>query len=77
MKTTLLKIAAAALVVAPFGVATVAHAATYAYVNQAMEVRTVVADNWMTAIATAPNIDAHSGVLLLTSQFANIVGTSI
>jgi hypothetical protein len=59
---------------------TLTHAATtytYAYVNQAQEVSTVVAENWMAAIATAPNIDAHSGVLLLTAQNAGIVGRSI
>ena len=38
---------------------------TYAYVNQAQEVSMVMAANWMDAIATAPNIDAHSGVLLI------------
>lgn len=54
-----------------------AHAATYAYVNQSQEVSTVTADDWMSAIATAPNIDVHSGVLLLTSQNSNVVGTSI
>jgi hypothetical protein len=53
-----------------------AHAATYAYVNTSEEVSTVTADNWMDAIATAPNIDPHSGVLLLTSQNSTIVGTS-
>ncbi len=54
-----------------------AHAATYAYVDQAMEVKTVVANDWMTALATAFNINVHSGVLLLTSQNDTIVGTSI
>jgi hypothetical protein len=44
-----------------------AHAATYAYVNQSQDVSTVSADNWMDAIATASNIDPHSGVLLLTN----------
>ncbi len=53
------------------------HAATYAYVNQAGEVSTVTANDWMTAIATAVNIHIHSGVLLLTSQNDAIVGTSI
>ena len=53
-----------------------AHAATFAYVNSSSEVRTVVADTWMIALNTAPNIDVHSGVLLLTSQNSGIVGTS-
>ena len=77
MKTILVKVAAAALLIAPFGIATVAHAATYAFVNQSKEVSTVNANDWMTAIATALNIDIHSGVLLLDSQNGNIVGTSI
>jgi hypothetical protein len=54
-----------------------AHAATFAYVNQSMEVRTVVANDWMSAIATAPNIDEHSGVLLLINPNSSIVGSSI
>lgn len=44
-----------------------AHASTYAYVNNSMEVSSVVAGDWMTAIATAINISLHSGVLLLTN----------
>ncbi len=67
----------AASSVLAMAVPTFAHAATFAYVNQQMEVRTVVADNWTIAIATAPNIDIHSGVLLLTNPNASIVGTSI
>ena len=42
-------------------------AATFAYVNQDGEVRTVTADNANTALMTAPNIHRHSGVLLLDS----------
>lgn len=56
-----------------------AHAATYtyAYVNTAGEVNAVAASDWQTAIATASNIHPHSGVLLLTSQNSDIVGTKI
>jgi hypothetical protein len=54
-----------------------AHAATYAFVNQAQEVSVVNADNWMAALTNALNIDVHSGVLLLTSQNSSIVGTSL
>lgn len=43
------------------------HAATYAYVDNSGEVKSVVASDWMTAIATAPNIYIHSGVMLLMS----------
>jgi len=54
-----------------------AHAATYAFVNQAGEVSAVVADNANLALATAFSIDEHSGVILLTSLNGNIVGTSV
>ena len=49
------------------GFATSASAATYAYVNTFGEVRSVVANDWMTAILMAPGIHIHSGVLLLKS----------
>ncbi|MBI4086773.1 hypothetical protein HY416_02200 [Candidatus Kaiserbacteria bacterium] len=54
-----------------------AHAATYAFVNTSMEVRTVTADNWMTAIANAFNIHTRSGVLLLNNQNDTIVGDRV
>jgi hypothetical protein len=54
-----------------------AHAAAYAYVNQNQEVSTVNADDWQTALLNAPNIDIHSGVLLLTTQNSTVVGASI
>lgn len=49
------------------GTPALSQAATFAYVNQEGEVRTVTADAAMTALATAPNIDEHSGVLLIDS----------
>lgn len=44
-----------------------AHAASYAYVDATGEVKSISADDWRTAINTAPNIHIHSGVLLLDS----------
>lgn len=56
----------------------IASAATYAYVNTLGEVNTVVANSWQTAIATAPNLHIHSGVMLLDTQADfEIVGDSI
>lgn len=51
-----------------------ASAASYAYVDATGEVRSVTANDWMTAIAVAPNIHIHSGVFLLKSaaDFAEI-----
>ncbi len=43
-------------------------AASYAYVNTMGNVSMVVASDANTAIATAPNRDFHSGVLLLVSS---------
>lgn len=54
------------------------YAASYAYVHNSGEVRMVTADNYMQAIATAPNIAEHSGVLLLDSSDDNsIVGDQV
>lgn len=44
-----------------------ASAAVYGYVDAQGEVKSVTANDWMTAIATAPNINIHSGVMLLLS----------
>ncbi len=48
-------------------------AATFAYVNAQGEVRSVTADTAAIALRTAPNIDPHSGVLLLDSPEDNMV----
>ena len=55
-----------------------ANAATYAYVTTGGDVKSVVADDWMTAITTAPNRHLNSGVLLLkTSSDFTIVGDNV
>ncbi len=57
---------------------TFANAAIYAYVDAAGDVRSVTASDWQTAINTAPNIHAHSGVLLLISASDfTIVGDNV
>ncbi|HUQ30400.1 MAG TPA: hypothetical protein VM103_02670 [Candidatus Paceibacterota bacterium] len=60
-----------------FALPSLASAATYAYVNTAGEVRTVVSGDPMNAIATAPGIAMHSGVLLLTNPADGIVGDNV
>ncbi len=60
------------------GFATVASAATYAYVDVNGDVKSVTAADWKTAIATAPNIHIHSGVMLLTTAADyGVVGDSV
>ena len=55
-----------------------ASAATYAYVNKSGEVSTVTADSATSALMTAPNMDIHSGVMLLISQLDfGLVGDTI
>ncbi len=57
---------------------TFASAATYAYVDAQGEVKSVTANDWQTAINTAPNIHIHSGVLLLSSASDfTIVGDNV
>jgi len=52
------------------------HAANYAYVNTSNNVSMVVADSWMSAIETAPNIHARSGVMLLNTQNSDILNSN-
>lgn len=52
-------------------------ASTFAYVNTSGEVATVDAADANTALATAPNIALHSGVILLQSASDSIVGHSV
>lgn len=53
-------------------------AATYAYVNTSGEVMTTESATWQQAIATAPNIAARSGVLLIDSAAdSSIVGDNV
>lgn len=61
-KTNFQLVAVAALV---FALPVVAFGATYAYVDQSGEVKTVTANDPYAAMLTAPNIDEHSGVMLL------------
>lgn len=55
-----------------------AFAATFAYVDQAGDVRTVTADNAQAALLTAPSIDEHSGVMIIDSaDDAGIIGNNV
>ncbi len=74
MKTTLLGIAALAAFVAVPGLSL---AATYAYVNQSGEVMTTEAATPNAAIITAPGIDEHSGVMLMTADNAEVIGDDV
>ncbi len=56
---------------------TASFAQTFAYVNTSGEVASVEAATATAAIATAPNIDPHSGVMLLTDSNDSILGDSI
>ena len=64
---------AAALAAAPV----LAGAATYAYVNMNGEVQPVIAANWQTAIATAPNIATHSGVILIDGTDSGLLDDNV
>ena len=63
--------------VALFSLPVFAYAATYAYVNTTGEVRTVTADSADAALATAPGLHIHSGVMLLTNPSDGIVGDNV
>lgn len=72
--TAALILIASAFIVAP----AMASAATYGYVDTSGEVKTVTANDWMTAIATAPLISLHSGVMLLaTAADYAVVGDTV
>ena len=71
MKKYLLGALALAFVALPAA----ASAATYAYVNNTGEVRTIDAASAQAALM-APDIDNHSGVMLIDAN-SSIVGTSV
>lgn len=54
-------------VILAMGFPAFSYASTYAYVNQSGQLSTVVADNSAGAIAIAPGISVHSGVMLVVS----------
>lgn len=72
--TATLALIAVAFMIAP----AFASAASYAYVDATGEVKSVTANDWMTAIATAPNIHIHSGVFVLkTASDFGVLGKDI
>lgn len=54
-----------------------AGAATYAYVNAGGDVQAVIAGNWQTAIANAPNIAARSGVILIDGTDSTLIDDNV
>lgn len=79
--TTSTKYMKAGLMIAAFGLLVLpglTRAASYAYVDNGGDVKSVVANDWMTAIKTAFNIHIHSGVLLLDSpEDMGVVGDNV
>ncbi|MEK7510774.1 MAG: hypothetical protein AAB582_00870 [Patescibacteria group bacterium] len=74
MKKLLLgAVAAAAAIVVPG----ISFAATFAYVNQSGEVMTTESPSAMQALTTAPGIDEHSGVMLITTTSDEVVGDDV
>lgn len=60
------------------GLPLVSFGASFAYVNQSGDVSAVTADTALIALATAPNIHIHSGVILLDSpEDSALVGSSL
>ncbi len=60
------------------GFPAISQAALYAYVDNTGDVKAVTANDWTTAINTAPNIYAHSGVILLsTGGDQGIIGDQV
>ncbi|MDB5245263.1 MAG: hypothetical protein JWN90_368 [Parcubacteria group bacterium] len=73
MKKVLGMFALAAVIALP----SMSYAATYAYVNSSGEVAAVTADTAAQALATAPNMDIHSGVMLLSNPNDGIIGDTV
>lgn len=75
MKKTLMLSALA--LVASVAIPAAAFAQTFAYVDQAGDVRTVESNDAQSALMTAPSIDEHSGVMLLSNPNDGIVGDDV
>ncbi|CAN5770947.1 hypothetical protein BH11PAT2_BH11PAT2_10110 [soil metagenome] len=73
MKKVLGMFALAAVIALP----SMSYAATYAYVNSAGDVSAVVANTAAQALATAPGISVHSGVMLLSNPNDTILNNTV
>lgn len=71
------KVLGIAALVAALALPTATFASTFAYVNTSGDVATVEAADATTALATAPNIALHSGVIMLQSATDSIVGNTV
>lgn len=70
-----IKASVLAAVILAVGFPAFSYASTYAYVNQSGQVNTVIADTSAGAIAAAPGISLHSGVMLVSSTGV-VLGTN-
>ncbi len=78
VRTSIIGLVAVCAVVLLGLVGSSVHAASYAYVDNFGDVRSVMASDWITAIITAPNIHPHSVVLLReTAGEFTIVGDNV
>ncbi len=76
-KISVRHLSAVVLVATAVAIPALSFAATFAFVNQNGDVATVNADNANAAMAIAPNIDEHSGVMLLTNPADSVVGDHV
>lgn len=71
-----IKASVLAATILAMGLPALSYASTYAYVNQSGQVNTVVADTPGIAIAIAPGISLHSGVVLMSNSTGAVLGAN-
>lgn len=71
-----LQIGAFALIITTFVSPALSYAATYQYVNTSGTISNTNAQSSAQAIATAPGISAHSGVMLTSQHMSNVTPTN-
>jgi len=74
--TNSIKVSMLTAAILAMGFPVFSYASTYAYVNQAGQVNTVIADTAANAIAIAPGISANSGVMLIANSTGAVLGVN-